>query len=193
MKSKFVIPVFSLFLLFGLTGCGGEKEEQKNSKSAKTASSSDIEVAQSQNPYEQKVAQKSDKDSASNSFYFDNSNITPEQAMVHEKPRTAIDANLNIRSPYEKIQISLLVKDLSKNFIVKCSACHNDYANGLIGPSLLGKSSEHIVSKIKKFKSDKTSNVLMSDLVLNMDDKEIKALADEIYTFNNEIKKIRNK
>ena len=86
-----------------------------------------------------------------------------------------------------------MLKDLSKKFIVKCSACHNDYANGIIGPSLLGRSSDFIFDKIKKFKTDPNANVLMTDLVKRMDDKEIRELADEINRFNQEINDFRDK
>jgi len=98
---------------------------------------------------------------------------------------------MNVRSPYEKIQISMLVKKMSIKFMVKCSACHDDYANGVIGPSLLGKSSDEIFSAIDDFKSGKKSNVLMDDLINMMSEDEIRTLADEIYNFNEKIKALR--
>ncbi len=98
---------------------------------------------------------------------------------------------MNVRSPYEKIQISMLVKKLSIKFMVKCSACHDDYANGVIGPSLLGKSSDEIFTAIADFKSGKKSNVLMDDLIKMMSDDEIRVMADEIYNFNEKIKALR--
>ena len=103
-------------------------------------------------------------------------------------PRSEIDANMHVRSPYEEVKISMMVKRLSKDFIVKCSACHNDYANGIIGPSLLNKDADFIFNSIMKFKSDKNANVLMTDLVNQMDKKEIKKLANEIYEFNKQIR-----
>jgi cytochrome c553 len=98
---------------------------------------------------------------------------------------------MNIRSPYEEVQISLLVRKLSKKFIVKCSACHNDYANGIIGPSLLGKNSDEIFDAIAAFKSGEKKNVLMTDLINMMDEAEIRTLADEIYVFNQKIEEAR--
>jgi len=86
-----------------------------------------------------------------------------------------------------------LVKKLSKEFIVKCSACHNDYANGIIGPSLLNKTSEDILKSISDFKTGVKSNPLMDDLIKLMSDYEIKSLANEIYDFNNMIKEMKNK
>jgi cytochrome c553 len=125
------------------------------------------------------------------SEYDPNAKPANVDAAVRTKPRTAIEANMNVRSPYEKIQISMLVKKMSIKFMVKCSACHDDYANGVIGPSLLGKSSDEIFSAIDDFKSGKKSNVLMDDLIKMMDDDEIRTLADEIYNFNEQIKALR--
>ena len=77
--------------------------------------------------------------------------------------------------------------------MVKCSACHDDYANGIIGPSLLSKDSEYIFKTISQYKTGEKKNVLMKELVTQMDDKEIKALASEIYTFNQEVKKLKER
>jgi cytochrome c553 len=77
--------------------------------------------------------------------------------------------------------------NLSKNYIVKCSACHDDYANGVVGPSLLHKSAEDIANKIKAYKNLTQANVLMKYLVSQMDDAEINALAQEIANLNKEI------
>jgi cytochrome c553 len=98
---------------------------------------------------------------------------------------------MNVRSPYEKIKVSLLVKQLSKEFIVKCSACHNDYANGIIGPSLLNKDADFIYNRIIKFKSDKNANVLMTDLVKQMSNEDVSKLANEIFEFNKQIKEMQ--
>ena len=125
--------------------------------------------------------------------FDENSRPANEDAAVRTKPRTKIDANMNVRSPYEEVQVSMLARKLSKKFIIKCSACHNDYANGVIGPSLLGRDSDFIFDTIMKFKSGEKENVLMTDLINMMDDKEIRELADEIYLFNVELDKMRNK
>jgi cytochrome c553 len=90
------------------------------------------------------------------------------------------------------VQIGLLVKRLSKEFMVKCSACHDDYANGVIGPSLLGKSSDEIFDKIIAFKTGKKKNVLMDGLIDHMDKDNIRKLANEISTFNKKIQEMRS-
>jgi cytochrome c553 len=104
-----------------------------------------------------------------------------------------MDANLRVRSPYEEVEIGLLVHKLSKEFIVKCSACHNDYANGIIGPSLLNKDADFIAGTIAKFKTGEKENVLMTALVRQMSDEEILKLANEIAAFNEEIAQLRGR
>lgn len=199
LKNRGLLVTSAVVLVTLIGGCSND--EKKESAALKTATASGIEVSKNENASEIKVEEKKhSKDDKQ--YYFDynvksaySSNATPanEDASVRIKPKTAVDANLHVRSPYENVQISLLVKGLSKKFIVRCSACHNDYANGVVGPSLLGKSSDFIFDKIKKFKDDRNANILMSDLVKNMEDKEIRELADEINRFNNEIKEMRSK
>jgi len=202
--------VSSIVLVSLLTACGEDKPKEQVAKKEQStatvtkAASTDaipqIEVVANKNVKEIKVKEKTTDKAQSKSYYYDY-NIKSEydeharpanvDAAVRAKPRTAIDANMNVRSPYEEIQISLLVRKLSKKFIVKCSACHNDYANGVIGPSLLGKNSDEIFDSIAAFKSGEKKNVLMTDLINMMDEAEIRALADEIYAFNEKIKEAR--
>ena len=202
---RFSILASSLVLLMALTGCGEKKtqdEKSTQSHAIEVAQAANIEVSVNQNAKEIKVKEKKVDTSKSKSFYYDydikseyNMNAQPanKDASVRVKPRTTIDANMNIRSPYEKVQISLLVKKLSKTFRVKCSACHDDYANGIIGPSLLTRNSDFIYNAIDEFKSGKRSNPLMDDLIHMMSSDEIRALADEIYEFNQQIKEMREK
>lgn len=96
-------------------------------------------------------------------------------------------------TPYASIHKSLLSKRLSKNFIVKCSACHDDYANGVIGPPLLTKTGDEVYEMIVRYKTEKEVNVLMKRLVQKMDDKEIRDLANEIAQFNKEIREEQGK
>ncbi|MBU0924747.1 hypothetical protein KKG81_07685 [bacterium] len=195
--------ILSTALILLISGCGEQKKDENKKEETKvenTQTSLKIEVEKNENSKEIKVVEQEKTNTKGESYYYDynvkseydpHSKPANEDASIREKPRTTIDANLNVRSPYEKVQISLLVKSLSKEFIVKCSACHNDYANGIIGPSLLNKDADFIYNQIKKFKSDKNANVLMSDLVKQMPDENIKKLADEIFAFNKEIKELR--
>ena len=83
-----------------------------------------IEIVANSNAKEIKVQEKATDKNQSKSYYYDynikseyDQNALPanKDAGVRVKPRTAVDANINIRSPYEKVQISMLVKKLSKN------------------------------------------------------------------------------
>ena len=187
-----------------ISGCGdnkkAEEEKKELAKVENVQTPLKIEVEENKNANEIKVTPKI-KDGAKNeSYYYDynvkseydpNAKPANEDASSVPKPRTNIEANMNVRSPYEKIKVSMLVKQLSKEFIVKCSACHNDYANGIIGPSLLNKDSNFIFNQIMKFKSDKNANVLMSDLVKQMSEENIRKISNEIFEFNKQIKEMK--
>ena len=187
--------------IFVLVGCGDEAKEAV--KQAQSIPAPKIEIVANTNAKEIKVEEhkKHIKDK-NDTYYYDynvksaydqNAQPANKDASVRVKPRTAIEANMNIRSPYEDVQIGLLVGELSTHFRVKCSACHSDYANGVVGPSLLAKTSDEIFNAIADFKSGKKSNPLMDGLIDHMDDKEIRELADEIYTFNQKLKEMRSK
>jgi len=187
--------------IFALVGCGDEPKEVV--KQAQEAPAPKIEIVTNNNAKEIKVEEhkKHTKDK-NDTYYYDynvksaydqNAQPANKDASVRVKPRTAIEANMNIRSPYEDVKIGLLVGELSKHFRVKCSACHSDYANGVVGPSLLSKTSDEIFNNIADFKSGKKSNPLMDGLIDHMEDSEIRELADEIYTFNQKIREMRSK
>lgn len=202
MSMKNILYVLFLVYVFTFTGCGDKEQKKEVTQAVSTTVTPKIEVVQNKNAHEIKVEEKvktklQTKDGKA--YYYDyniksgydpNSQPANKDAAVRMKPRTVIDANLHVRSPYEKVKISMLVRKLSKKFIVKCSACHNDYANGIIGPSLLSKSSAEILQSIDDFKSGKKSNPLMNDLIKMMSSDEIKELAKEIYNFNEEIRKM---
>ena len=198
IKKILLSAVLALFI----SGCSDKKEEQKNEvKEVVQQAPLKIEVEKNENMKEIKVAEKDNVKNKNETYYFNyngvkskydpNSEPANKDAGVRIAPRTNIDANLHVRSPYERVKVSLLVKKLSKDFIVKCSACHNDYANGVIGPSLLKKDADSIYTSIMKFKNNKDANVLMSGLVNQMEEKEIKKIANEIYEFNKQIRELK--
>ncbi len=197
-----ILITSSFLVIAAFSGCSENSQEDKQKEDLQKASSEtpQIEVIANENAHEIKVQQKHSDANQSKSYYLEynikseydpNAQPANKDASVRVKPRTSIDANMHVRSPYEKLQVSLLVNKLSKKFIVKCSACHNDYANGIIGPSLLSKSSDEIFNKIADFKSGKKSNPLMNDLIKMMSDEEIREIADDIYEFNKQIEAIR--
>jgi len=201
--NKFFYYLLSSFTVwFLIVGCNNEVKENPEKKENITKKEAKIEIVANKNAHEIKVKEKESNQSKNNAYYYDyniNSEYSPnakpanKDASVRVKPRSLVDANIHIRTPYENVQVSLLVKKLSKTFRVKCSACHDDYANGIIGPSLLSRNSDYIYEKITEFKTGKKSNPLMNDLIKMMSDKEIGDLADEIYLFNKQIKQMREK
>ncbi|MEN4046664.1 c-type cytochrome [Sulfurimonas sp. NWX367] len=208
--NKHILLASIFFIMINFTACGDKKDsEQKNEVQANTVSagSPKIEVVANKNEYAIKVKSSEDeiakgKSGNKNSFYYDygekseydqNAQPANKDASVRVRPRTVLDAQMHIRSPYERVQISLIAKQLSPTFRLKCSACHDDYANGVLGPSLLGRNADYIYDKIIAFKTGKKKNVFMNDLIHNMSDAEIRAIAEDIYNFNVQIQKIRNK
>ncbi len=205
MKIKNIALISTLTLLI-FTGCSDKPTDDKKEAiiPATTSTTPKIQIVVNENAKAIKVEEKEKQDHTKNgkNYYFSygvksgydmNSEPANQDASVRVKPRTVIEANMHVRSPYEKVQVSLLVKKLSKEFIVKCSSCHNDYANGIIGPSLLNKTSEEILKDISDFKTGVKSNPLMDDLIKMMSDNQIKKLASEIYEFNKMVQELKNK
>lgn len=189
-KSILFIAVALLFI-----GCTEKKESDKNVLT-KDIEVGQIEVVENKEYKDRKTKELESKGivtgAKGDSFYYDydkkDGSIDIEKK---EKTYTPLDAQMRVRTPYDEVKISLLVRKLSKKFIVKCSACHNDYANGIIGPSLLGKDKDFIYNSIMAFKTGKKKNVLMTDLINMMENSELEALSIEIAEFNEKIKELR--
>ncbi len=184
------IEFISIILIVIFIGC---RDEKKNDIKSTEISTPKIEVIEGNGTKEIKVEIKKEDNSTvksknSNSFYYDKKGGNEK-----ESHRTVLDAYTHIRSPYERVQVSLLQRQLSSNFRLKCSACHDDYANGVIGPSLLGRDENYIYSKIMDFKTGKRDNPLMKELLEKMSSEEIREIAKGIYEFNIQIQKMRMK
>lgn len=175
----------ALSTVFLLSACSEKKEEEIKEKVQVKAPAGKIEVVQNDDAFETKVEEKENK--SDRSYYYSYNKETESNDKTYSK----FDANMRVRSPYEKVEISMLISKLSKNFILKCSSCHNNYANGIIGPSLLNKDENYIYNAINDFKTGKKKNVLMAELVKNLDEGEIKSLAQEISDFNQQVKKFK--
>jgi hypothetical protein len=184
---RFAVIVVSILFV----GCGEEsakKEIEQNSQIAPT-------IKVEENAVNTNVKDHKKKNSDGGQFYY-SLNSEKNQSMdesQNSKSRTTIDAYLHIKSPYERVKITMMIKKLSQDYVIKCSPCHDDYANGVIGPSLLDKDGDFIYHRIMDFKSGKRKNVLMKELVSQMDDKKLKKIANEIAKFNKQIRKMRDK
>ncbi len=177
--------VFVLTVAFLLLFAGCEKKEHKETKEPM----GEIKITQNV-VKEQKASQHKELDKGE--FYYSYKK-KKEQKVEDEAAYTTLGALRHVKNPYEKVEIELLANKLSKDFLIYCSACHDDYANGVIGPSLLGKSGEYIYKQLMEFKSGKRKNVLMVQLVRRLPDAKLKALADEVAEFNKKVQKIKER
>lgn len=179
-----------LAALFFFAACT-EKKEQQEETQGQEVSKEEIKITKGT---VQEAAPEAEHKGMSKSYYYMYDKKEGEGALSFsgaEETFTPVEAAKRVRSPYEHVQIDLLKKKLSKNFIQKCSACHDDYANGVIGPSLLGRDGEFIYKRLLEYRSQEKVNVLMKDLVNKMDEKELRSLAEEIAEFNKEIRALR--
>ena len=193
MISKKIIftCIVSGALLFN--GCG-EKEKKKETVKKETPAT----IKVTKNVVKKSTKKEVSKENGGQFYYSYNKEDKSKEAKAIDKynsetskTRTTIDAYLNIKSPYERVRITMMIKQLSKDYIIKCSACHDDYANGVIGPSLLDKDKDFIYQRILDFKTGKRKNVLMKELVSQIDDKQLESMAQEIANFNKQIRKMR--
>ncbi len=188
MHKKLIVVSTTLALVL-LSGCGqkDEKEEAKN-----VAEPSPIKVTK--NVVKENTTKEVSKENSGQFYYAYNKEKNATKYNSEDtKVRTTIDAYLNIKSPYERVRITMMIKRLSHDYVVKCAACHDDYANGIIGPSLLDKDKDFIYERINDFKTGKRKNVLMKELVSQISDEKLKAIAAEIADFNKQIREMRVK
>ncbi len=184
---KFTTTLLAGLLAASISGCG-KKEEKSSVPTAPPQAIPRIKVTEGAVKIEK---EKKKSEANSGQFYYSYNKEKKEAPVAEQKHRTTLDAYLHIHSPYERIRIELMIKKLSKDFIVRCSPCHDDYANGVIGPSLLDKNGSFIYGRLMDFKSGKRKNVLMKELVSQIDDAKLKSIADEIAAFNKQIQALR--
>lgn len=171
--------------LLCLSGCSDKKEEASTTKEA---SGNGIVITEGA----VKALGKEDTSKENSGQFYYSYNKEKKEGEV-QKVRTELDAYRDIRSPYERVQITMMVQQLSPDYRLLCSACHDDYANGVIGPALLDKNASYIYDRILDFKTGKKKNTLMKQLVNRIDENRLKAIAKEIERFNRQIKEMRGK
>ena len=165
-------------------GSAGQNSASLNSKSQSVEQSS---AARPRITVKSGEAPKQDDKFVSYDFYGErkvNFNLNGD---VNETTKNIV-AYSSIKNQYEKLNFDLMKKRLGHDFILRCSACHDDYANGIIGPSLLDKTDAQIVDMIKKYKFKEKPNPLMVQLVNGMSEQQIETMAKEIYEFNRQFK-----
>ncbi len=170
-------------------GSAGQNSADQNSASSNSASqkADQNSTAKPRISVKSGDAPKKDDKFVSYDFYGErkvNFNLNGD---VNETTKNIV-AYSSIKNQYEKLNFDLMKKRLGHDFILRCSACHDDYANGIIGPSLLDKTDAQIVDMIKKYKFKEKPNPLMVQLVNGMSEQQIETMAKEIYEFNKQFK-----
>jgi len=187
MHKKFIL-ISAVLALVLLSGCGQKDEKEKTKEVAPTA------IKVTKDVVKKDTTKEVSKENSGQFYYSYNKEKNATKYNSEDtKVRTTIDAYLNIKSPYERVKITMMIKGLSHDYVVKCSACHDDYANGIIGPSLLDKDKDFIYGRINDFKTGKRKNVLMKELVSQISDEKLKSMAKEIADFNKQIREMRSK
>ena len=183
-RSLMLFLLGTALLLLG--GCGNEKRKIHTDE-VKDASG----IVVTEGAVKALKRETEDKENSGQFYYAYNKEKKDDTSDA--KTRTELDAYRDIRSPYERVQITLMIQQLSPDYKLLCSACHDDYANGVIGPALLDKNATFIFKQIMAFKTGEKKNPLMKQLVNRIDEKRLKAIAKEIERFNKEIKEMRSK
>ena len=108
-----------------------------------------------------------------------------EVAKAQEKKRKELDQKLQALKNKAGNMAAFKVSPLYKQ---KCSSCHGVNGEGIIGPKLIGKSAEEVYGALRDFKSGKRKNYVMYGLLSKMDEAQLKALSDEIGSFEAKLK-----
>lgn len=182
MKKIFIsLIIASLFI-----ACSDNKEEKQVDKEETKQVSSKPKIKVTEN------STSIEKENPFISYDLDGNRVVRISPDGEETPITKeLGALISIRNNYEKLNAKILAQRLSKNYMQKCSACHDNYANGVIGPSLLDKNEDQIFDAIKIYQTGEKKNVLMKYLISQMPDSEIRSLASEIAKLNKEVREGR--
>ena len=109
MKKK-IFYISSILAIVLFTACSDNKKTDEPKSIAKEATASGIEIVNNNHAKDIKVGLK-DHNGTDNKYYFNygvksaydqNAQPANDDASVRIRPRTAIQANMNIRSTYEK-------------------------------------------------------------------------------------------
>jgi cytochrome c553 len=99
---------------------------------------------------------------------------------AQEKKKKELDEKLQALKKKAGNMAAFKVSPLYKQ---KCASCHGVNGEGIIGPKLVGLSAEKVYKDLQDFKSGTRKNYVMYGLLSKMDEAQIKALSDEIGSF----------
>jgi len=108
-----------------------------------------------------------------------------EVAKAQAKKKKELDDKLKALKEKAGNMAAFKVSPLYKQ---KCSSCHGVNGGGIIGPKLIGFSSETVFKDLMDFKSGARKNYVMYGLLNKMTEEQLKSLADEIGTFEQKLK-----
>ena len=79
--------------------------------------------------------------------------------------------------------------EVSQAYRSKCASCHgvngSGFQNGkpMMGPKLIGQTSDQILKHLVEFKSGRKENIVMKGLLMHLDETALQEFADEIGDF----------
>ena len=121
-------------------------------------------------------------------------NAAPEAAVAKESISASEQAKKEDDEAQKKLKAlreragSAMAFKVSPLYKQKCSSCHGVNGEGIIGPKLIGLSGEKVYQDLLDFKSGKRKNYVMYGLLSKISDEDLKALSDEIGTFEEKLK-----
>ncbi|WP_300369539.1 c-type cytochrome [Hydrogenimonas sp.] len=108
--------------------------------------------------------------------------VSVEEQMKKEEDEVA----RKLKSLRERAGSAMAFK-VSPMYKQKCSSCHGVNGEGAIGPKLIGKSESEVNQALIDFKAGKRKNYVMYGLLTKMSNEDLKALSEEIGTFQQKL------
>jgi cytochrome c553 len=72
---------------------------------------------------------------------------------------------------------------VSKLYRSRCASCHGVNGDGIIGPKLYGQTTKYVYDKMKDYKTGRLESPVMRGILINIDEKQLKLLSEEIGKF----------
>jgi len=104
---------------------------------------------------------------------------------AQEKKKKELDEKLQALKNKAGNMAAFKVSPLYKQ---KCASCHGVNGGGIIGPKLIGLSAQKVLKDLQDFKAGTRKNYVMYGLLSKMDEEQLKALSDEIGSFEQKLK-----
>jgi len=113
--------------------------------------------------------------------------IQPIQQVQTSQPNSKSDEMEKKLKALKDRAGNLAAFETSALYKKKCSSCHGNIGQGIIGPKLLGRDKEYILQGLKDFKAGKRKNYVMYGLLGSLSDEQLDELASEISTFQQKL------